>query len=101
MYIVLVHVNVNQNSIEDFKIAISENALNSNLEEGIVKFDVVQQADDPTKFILIEMYKDEDAAKSHKTTPHYLKWRDRVADMMAEPRKAIYYNEVHVRKEAA
>lgn len=101
MHIVLVHVRVKQEWIEEFKSACRDNALNSNKEAGVIKFDVVQQADDLTHFILIEMYKDENAAKAHKTTDHYLSWRDRVAEMMAEPRQGILFNEIYVRKEDA
>lgn len=101
MHIVLVHARVKPEWIEDFKSACRDNAENSNHEAGVIKFDVVQQADDLAHFILIEMYKDENAAKNHKTTTHYLRWRDRVADMMAEPRQGILFNEVYVRREDA
>lgn len=101
MHIVLVHVHVKPDWIEDFKSACLDNAGNSNQEAGVIKFDVVQQADDLAHFILIEMYKDENAARDHKTTAHYLRWRDRVAEMMAEPRQGILFNEVYVRREDA
>jgi quinol monooxygenase YgiN len=99
MYIVLVHVNVAKSEIDAFVEAVKENAMNSNLEPGVIKFDVVQQVDEPARFILIEMYKDENAAKLHKTSEHYLKWRDEVAGMMAEPRKGVQYNDIFIRNE--
>jgi len=91
MQIVHVHVNVKPESIEAFKRATIENASNSVKESGIARFDVIQQADDPTKFILVEVYKTEDAPAAHKESPHYARWRDAVAEMMAEPRQGIKY----------
>lgn len=64
------------------------NARNSALEEGIARFDVLQDREDPTKFVLVEVYKNADAPAAHKETQHYLTWRETVADMMAEPRQA-------------
>jgi quinol monooxygenase YgiN len=63
-------------------------------EEGIARFDVVQQVDDPTEFILVEIYKTSDAPAAHKETAHYTHWRDAVAEMMAEPRKGIKYTNI-------
>lgn len=91
MQIVHVHVNVKPESIEAFKRASIENASNSVKEAGIARFDVIQQADDPTKFILVEVYKTEDAPAAHKESAHYARWRDAVAEMMAEPRQGIKY----------
>ena len=68
-----------------------ENASHSVKEEGVERFDVIQQNDDPTRFILVEVYKTDKASFAHKETAHYLKWRDAVADMMAEPRQGIKY----------
>ena len=65
-----------------------KNARASAQEEGIARFDVLQDRDDPTKFVLVEVYKNELAPALHKETAHYLEWRDAVADMMAEPRQA-------------
>ena len=76
---------------EAFKEASLENARNSALEAGIARFDVIQENDDPTKFVLVEVYKNDEAPALHKETDHYKKWRETVADMMAEPRKAIKY----------
>lgn len=85
-------MSVKPDSIDDFKIASLANARASALEPGIARFDVVQQTDDPTKFVLVEVYKNGDAPVAHKETEHYETWRDTVADMMAEPRSAIKYN---------
>jgi quinol monooxygenase YgiN len=91
MYIVHVHVHVKPEFIEAFKQATIENASNSVKEKGVARFDVVQQADDPSRFILVEVYKTVEASAAHKETAHYAKWRDTVADMMAEPRQGIKY----------
>jgi quinol monooxygenase YgiN len=74
-----------------FKAASLANARESALEPGIARFDVIQQVDDPTKFVLVEVYKNEDAPLAHKETQHYNTWRETVADMMAEPRSAVKY----------
>jgi autoinducer 2-degrading protein len=91
MQIVLVHVHVKPEFVEAFKQASVENASNSVKEPGIARFDVIQQADDPSKFILVEIYKTTEAPAAHKQTAHYGKWRDTVAEMMAEPRQGIKY----------
>ena len=94
MNIVLVHVHVKPEFVDAFKQASLENALNSVKEEGVARFDVIQQVDDPTRFILVEVYKTAEAQSAHKETAHYLKWRDTVADMMAEPRQGVKYSNV-------
>ncbi len=94
MIIVQVHVIVDEDSIQAFKNATIENAKNSVREPGIARFDVIQQTDDPSRFILVEIYKDEDAIVDHKKTEHYMKWRSTVEDMMAEPRYATKYHNV-------
>ena len=94
MYIVHVHVTVEEDAVQAFKTATIENAKNSVKEPGIVRFDVIQQKDDPTRFVLVEVYKDEQAPAEHKKTEHYLQWRSVVEDMMAEPRYSIKYNNV-------
>lgn len=91
MLIVHVHVHVQSQFIEAFREASVENARNSIQEPGIARFDVIQQADDPARFILVEVYRSADAAAAHKETAHYAKWRDAVADMMAEPRRSVKY----------
>lgn len=94
MFIVHVFVHVKPDCVEAFKNASSENAENSIQEPGIARFDVVQENDDPTKFALVEVYRTPDDPAKHKQTAHYNKWRDTVADMMAEPRKSIKYSNV-------
>jgi quinol monooxygenase YgiN len=91
MNIVLVHAHVSPEFVEAFKQATIENASNSVKEDGITRFDVIQQADDPTRFVLVEIYKTAEASAARKETAHYLKWRDTVADMMAGPRQGIKY----------
>ena len=94
MNIVFVHVHVKPEFVDAFKQTSLENALSSVKEEGIARFDVVQQADDPTRFVLVEVYKTAEAPAAHKETAHYLKWRDTVAEMMAEPRQGIKYSNI-------
>ena len=91
MQIVHVHVHVKPEFIEAFKQATIKNASHSVKEAGIVRFDVIQQVDDPTKFILVEIYKTADASGAHKETAHYRLWRETVMKMMAEPRQGIKY----------
>ena len=71
------------------------NARSSVLEPGIARFDVVEQQDDATRFVLIEAYRSPEAAAAHKETAHYAKWRDEVADMMVEPRRSVKFNAVY------
>ncbi len=94
MQIVLVHVHVKPEFVEAFKEATLANASNSVTEAGIARFDVIQQADDTTRFILVEVYRSPEASAAHKETPHYLRWRDTVAEMMAEPRQGIKYGNI-------
>jgi quinol monooxygenase YgiN len=94
MQIVLVHVHVKAEFTEAFKLASLENARNSVKEEGIARFDVIQQVDDPTKFVLVEIYKTAGAPAAHKETAHYARWRDAVTEMMAEPRQGIKYTNI-------
>jgi quinol monooxygenase YgiN len=91
MQIVHVHVRVKTEFVEAFKQATLENASNSIQEPGIARFDVIQQAEDPTRFILVEVYKTAAAPAAHKETPHYFRWRNTVMKMMAEPRQGIKY----------
>jgi quinol monooxygenase YgiN len=94
MLIVHVHVHVKPGRVEDFAHASAENAANSIHEPGVVRFDVVQQQDDPARFVLIEVYKSVEDPARHKDTAHYQKWRDTVEDMMAEPRRSVKYDAV-------
>jgi quinol monooxygenase YgiN len=80
--------------VEPFRHATIENARNSVQEPGVVRFDVVQQRDDATRFVLVEVYRDDNAAAAHKETAHYAKWRDAVATMMAEPRSSVKFHNI-------
>ena len=91
MLVVHVHIRVKPECIEAFRQASLENARRSVQEPGIARFDVVQQADDPTRFVLVEAYRTAEAPAAHKATAHYATWRDAVADMMAEPRTSVKY----------
>jgi len=92
MYIVHVHIRVKEDNIEAFINATLENAKNSVKEPGIARFDVIQELEDPSRFLLVEVYRTVEDSVKHKETAHYAQWRDIVADMMAEPRKGIKYN---------
>jgi quinol monooxygenase YgiN len=94
MLIVHVHVHVQPESIEVFKLATLANARASRQEPGVARFDVVQQADDPTRFVLVEVYRDAAAAAAHKETQHYPVWRDTVAPLMAAPRTSVKFSNV-------
>lgn len=94
MLIVHVHVHVKPDQVEAFKAATLENARNSVQEPGVARFEVVQQQDDPTRFVLVEVYRTSDDPARHKETAHYKKWRDTVAEMMAQPRTGIKYANV-------
>lgn len=94
MLVVHVFVHVKADQVEAFKAATLENARNSVQEAGIARFDVIQQADDATRFVLVEVYRTADDPAKHKETAHYAAWRDAVADMMAEPRTAVKYSNV-------
>lgn len=91
MLVVHVFVHVRPECIEAFKAASLENARDSVREPGIARFDVIQQVDDPTRFVLVEVYRTVEATAQHKETAHYARWRDTVADMMAEPRSSMKY----------
>ena len=94
MLIVHVFVHVKADQVAAFKQATIENASNSVKEPGIARFDVIQQNDDATRFVLVEVYRTNDDPAKHKETAHYKKWRDTVADMMAEPRSSIKYSNI-------
>lgn len=91
---VLVNVHVLPEAVEGFRSASLANAAASIREPGVVRFDVIQEASDPTRFVLIEVYRDTDGATAHKQTAHYQVWRDTVAAMMAEPRTSKSYSTV-------
>ena len=94
MLVVHVHIHVKPECVEAFRRATVENARNSVREPGVARFDVAQQADDPTRFVLVEAYRTAEAPAAHKATAHYARWRDAVAEMMAEPRAAVRYANV-------
>lgn len=89
MLVVHVFVHVTPESVEAFTAATLENARNSVREPGVVRFDLMQQEDDPTRFTLIEVYRTADDPARHKQTAHYAAWRDAVERMMAEPRRSL------------
>ena len=93
MYIVHVHIQVKPELIDPFKAACLDNASHSLQEPGVARFDVLQQADDPTHFVLVEVYRDAAAPAKHKETAHYNRWRELAEPMMSAPRtRAIYAN---------
>jgi quinol monooxygenase YgiN len=91
MLIVHVHVQVKPECVEAFKTATLANARASVQEPGIARFDVCQQADDPTRFVLVEAYRTPEAPAAHKATAHYAAWRDAVVSMMAAPRTSVKF----------
>lgn len=92
MYVTIVHVHVKAEHVADFIAAIRANHLASVHEPGNLRFDILQSADDPTRFVAYEAYRDEASAKAHKETAHYQIWRDTVTDWMAEPRQGVRYD---------
>jgi quinol monooxygenase YgiN len=95
MLIIHVHIQVRPDSIDAFKAACVENSRNSLKEPGIARFDVLQQQDDPTRFLLVEVYRTADAPAAHKQTTHYQKWAEIVADMMAVPRSSVKFAKIY------
>jgi len=91
MLIVHVFAHVKPDQVEAFQAATLENARHSVEEPGIARFDVIQQVDDPTRFVLVEVYRTPDDPAQHKQTAHYATWRDTVESMLAEPRASIRY----------
>jgi autoinducer 2-degrading protein len=94
MLVVHVHVQIKPESVEAFKAATLANARESVKEPGIARFDIVQQQDDPTRFVFVEVYRSAQAPAAHKETKHYTIWRDAVAQMMAEPRSSVKFSNV-------
>ena len=91
MHVTIVHVQVKPEHVADFIAATHVNHLGSVQEPGNLRFDVLQLADDPTRFVLYEAYANAEHARVHKSTPHYLRWRDAVAPWMAAPREGVQY----------
>jgi quinol monooxygenase YgiN len=100
MIVIHVHVRVAADGIGAFAEATAENARHSVREPGIARFDVIQQQDDPTRFVLVEVYRAPGAVAAHKETAHYLRWRDIVAPLMAEPRSSVKYSNVFPQDDA-
>jgi autoinducer 2-degrading protein len=94
MLIVHVHVRVRPGRTSDFLEATLVNARASLGEPGVLRFDVISDDDDPQHVVLVEVYRDAEAAAAHKQEPHYAAWRDRVAEMMAEPRASTRFSAV-------
>ncbi len=94
MLVVHVHVHVKPESLAAFIAATRENARQSLREPGIARFDVVQQQDDPTRFVLVEAYRTPEDPARHKETRHYLAWRAAVEPLLAEPRTGVRYSSV-------
>ncbi len=94
MLVVHVFVHVTSDQVEAFQQATLENARKSIQESGIARLDIIQQQDDLTRFVLVEVYRTSDDPARHKETAHYQKWRDTVTDMMAEPRSSMKYTNI-------
>jgi autoinducer 2-degrading protein len=92
MIVTCVYIHIRPEAINDFILATRANHIESVKEPGNLRFDLIQQAEDPCRFMIYEGYESEEAAAAHKNTAHYLKWRDTVKDFMAEPRQGVRYN---------
>ena len=92
MIVTCVYIHVKPDAVQSFIKVTIDNHLESVKEPGNLRFDFVQQADDPNRFMLYEAYESEEAAADHKNTPHYIRWRDAVKDYMAEQRQGVRYN---------
>jgi len=101
MYAVCVHVLVKEENRDQFIEATLENARATIQEPGNMRFDVVQQIDDPNRFVLYEVYREESGMAAHKETPHYAKWRDAVAPWMAEPRRGVKHLSLFPKSESS
>ena len=95
MLIVHVHIQVKPDRVDAFEAACVENSRNSLQEPGIARFDVLRQQDDPTRFLLVEVYRSAEAPAAHKQTAHYREWAETVADMMAVPRSSVKFDRVY------
>ena len=96
MYIVLVHSHIQEEHVERFREITLQNAEASRGEEGCVRFDVLQQVDDPTRFTFIEMFKSEEAGAIHRETSHFKKWLEEAVPSMVEPRTRVIYRDVSI-----
>ncbi len=95
MHIVHVFIHVKADKLDEFKQASEANASNSIQEPGVARFDFLQQGDDPTRFLLVEVYRTREDAAKHKETAHYNRWRETVEPMLAEPRSRIIYRNLY------
>jgi quinol monooxygenase YgiN len=95
MLILHISIHVKAEQLEAFRAATIENSRHSRQEPGVVRFDFIQQADDPTRVMLLEVYRDAAAHASHRETPHYHAWAAQVTDMMAEPRTRQSYTNIY------
>ncbi len=95
MLILQVNIHVKPEYLDAFRAATIENARHSRQEPGIARFDLIQHSDDPNRFLLMEVYRSEEAAAAHKLTPHWALWTDTVANMVAEPRTRAWYKTVY------
>lgn len=91
LLVVHVHARVKPGGEEAFRAASLANAEASRREPGVVRFDLLCDREDPTRFLLVEIYRDSAAAAAHKETAHYAAWRDAVSDLMAEPRRSARF----------
>ena len=96
MYIVIVHSHIREEHVEKFRAITLQNAEASRREEGCVRFDVIQQIDDPTRFTFIEMFKSEEAGAVHRETSHFKKWLEEAVPLMVEPRTRVIYRDVSI-----
>ena len=101
MLIVHVQVRVKPECVEAFRVATLENARQSVQEPGIARFEVVQQKEDPTRFVLVEVYRTAEASVQHKETAHYLAWRETVAPWMAAPREGTAHRVIRPTEESS
>src|SRR5512146_3199713 len=95
MHIVHVFIHVKPEKLQEFKKACELNAASSIQEPGIARFDFLQQADDPTRFLLVEVYRTPEDAGKHKETAHYNRWRETVEPLLTEPRTRTVYRNLH------
>lgn len=94
MLVVQVHIRIKPKLVERFKEVTLENVRNSLKEPGIAQFDLLQQQDDPTRFVLTEAYRTPEATAAHKETRHYHVWRETAEPMMAEPRTRVLFTKI-------
>jgi quinol monooxygenase YgiN len=100
MLIVHVFIHVKAEAVDRFIAATRENARNSVREPGVVRFDAMQQEDDPTRFVLVEVYRSPEDPARHKETAHYAAWREVAEPMMAEPRRSVKYRALFPERDA-